>query len=67
MTAAGVVIDTSGARATAGIPRRPWRRCRSAVPETTEPGTLRTADSQPRPHPARPHGSPPGAAPELEF
>ena len=41
-----------GARATVGIPRRPWRRSRSAGPETMEPGTLRTADSPAASRPA---------------
>src|SRR5450755_2707171 len=35
-----------GARATAGIPRRPWRRSRPAGPETTEPATSRPAARQ---------------------
>ena len=39
-----------GARATAGIPRRPWQRSRpagpdSAEPDSAEPDSLRTADS----------------------
>ena len=59
-----------GARATAGIPRRPWRRSRLAVPSRPAARPARPPVPPGRPsrrdaRPARPRGRPPGAGPEV--